>query len=157
MKVFFVFSLLICSRFGFSQSEADTLVFWEFAATLPVNEKGELQHDWGSETVHYLGNVKWISPSGKELELRIVSSYRRITEANGFKDQSVLALVKLSHVPVKVYDMVSRQNLPIGIVDNKLVYKVGASEISCALPAKLAERFCVDGLNCFPEAILVDI
>lgn len=157
MKLFFVISLLICSRLGFTQSEADTLVFWEYAATLPVNEKGELQHDWGSETVHYLGNVKWVSPSGKELELRIVSSYRRITEANGFKDQSVLALVKLSHVPVKIYDMVSRQNLPIGIADNKLIYKVGASEISCALPAKLAERFCVDGLNCFTEAVLVDI
>lgn len=157
MKLFFTLSVLFCARFGFAQSEADTMVFWEFAATLPENEKGELQHDWGSETVHYLGNVTWMSPSGKELQLRIVSSYRRITQANGFKDQSVLALVKMSHVPVKVYDMVSRQNLPIGIADNKLLYKVGASEISCALPAKLAERFCVDGLNCFTEAILVDI
>ena len=157
MKLFFTLAVFFCVRFGYAQSEADTVVFWEFAATLPLNEKGELQHDWGSETVHYLGNVKWLSPSGKELELRIVSSYRRITEANGFKDQSVLALVKMSHVPVKIYDLVSRQNLPIGIADNKLVYKVGASEITCGLPAKIAERFCVDGLNCFTEAILVDI
>lgn len=156
MKPLFVFAICLCTRIGISQ-EVDTLVFWEFAATLPETEKGELQHDWGSETVQYLGNVKWVSPSGKELELRIITSYRRITQANGFNDQSVLALVKINHVPVKIYDMVARQNLPLSIKENLLVYNVNGEEIARGLPAKLAERFCVEGLNCFGEAILTEI
>lgn len=148
----FVFLTLVSAA---QAQDTDTLLFWQFAAGLEADQKGELQHTWGSETVHYLGTVKWMSPSGKELELRIVSSYRRITKANGFNDQSVLALVKANHVPVKVYDLVSRQNLPIAIRENKLIYQVNGSEVSSALPAKIAERFCVDGLNCFEEATLI--
>lgn len=160
MKSFFAFVVCLSSFIGFAQDidpVADTLVFWEFAATLPENEKADLSHTWGSETVHYLGTVKFISPSGKELDLRIVSSYRRITKANGFNDQSVLALVKTNHVPVKIYDFVSRQNLPIGIRDNGLVYKINGAEKVVPLPAKLGERLCVEGLSCFAEAILVEI
>lgn len=139
----------------FSSYAQDTTQFWQFAENFTENQKGELQHNWGSETVQYLGTIKWISPSGKELEIRIITAYRRITEANGFKDQSVLALVKSNHVPVKIYDLVSRQNLPIAIKENKLVFVINGAEASSALPAKFAERFCVDGLNCFEEAILV--
>jgi len=157
MKSIIVFSFFIFSPLVFSQDEVDTLVFWEFAASLPEGEKGELAHDWGSETVQYLGKIKWMSPSGKELELRIVTSYRRITQANGFKDQSVLALVKINNIPVKIFDLVSRQNLPIAIRENKLIYKVNGAEVASALPAKLAERLCVEGLNCFEEAVLVEI
>lgn len=137
--------------------EADTVVFWEYAATLQPNTKGELQHVWGSETVHYLGSVKWTSPSGKDLDILIISSYRRITKANGFNDQSMLAIVKTNFVPVKIYDFVARQNLPIGIVDNQLVYKIDGTEVPVALPAKFAERLCVSGLNCFNEAVLGEI
>jgi len=154
MRTFFIACIFCIGQTAFSQ-EADTVLFWQFAANLAVNEKGDLQHNWGSETVHYLGTIKWMSPSGKELELRIVSSYRRITKANGFNDQSVLALVKANHTPVKIYDLVSRQNLPIAIKENNLVYSVNGAEIASALPAKLAERFCVDGLNCFEEATLI--
>lgn len=154
MRLLFLIYLFFALQSSFAQ-DADTTQFWQFAASLAENEKGELQHTWGSETVHYLGNVKWLSPSGKELELRIVSSYRRITKANGFNDQSVLALVKTNHVPVKIYDLVSRQNLPVGILENKLIYNVNGAEITSALPAKIAERFCVDGLNCFEEATLI--
>lgn len=153
MKVLFI-ALISWSMNVYSQ-QADTVMFWQFAAGFAADEKGVLEHNWGSETVHYLGNIKWVSASGKELELRIISSYRRITQANGFNDQSVLALVKANHTPVKVYDLVSRQNLPISIKENQLVYKVNGSEISAALPAKIAERFCVDGLNCFEEATLI--
>jgi hypothetical protein len=160
MKSFFTLLLCLGSYIGFTQEIdeiSDTIVFWEFAATLPENEKADLQHTWGSETVHFLGTVKFISPSGKELDLRIVSSYRRITKANGFNDQSVLALVKTNNVPVKIYDFVSRQNLPIGIRDNGLVYKIKDAEKVVPLPAKLGERLCVEGLSCFAEAILVEI
>ncbi len=160
MKSIYVFLLCLFSFIGFTQEVdevSDTIVFWEFAATLAENEKADLQHTWGSETVHYLGTVKFISPSGKELDLRIVSAYRRITKANGFNDQSVLALVKTNHVPVKIYDFVSRQNLPIGIRDNGLVYKINGAEKVIPLPVKLGERLCVEGLSCFAEAILVEI
>lgn len=156
MKKLIICLAILCSANLFSQEDSDTIMFWQFAASLGQNEKGELQHNWGSETVHYLGNVSWISPSGKALELRIVTSYRRITRANGFNDQSVLGLIKLNNTPVKIYDLVSRQNLPTGIRDNMLLYLVNGVEISSALPAKLAERFCVDGLNCFEEATLIN-
>lgn len=160
MKTFFSLIVCVSSILGSAQEVdeiSDTIVFWEFAATLPENEKADLQHTWGSETVHYLGTVKFISPSGKELDLRIVSSYRRITKANGFNDQSVLALVKTNNVPVKIYDFVARQNLPIGIRDNGLIYKIKDAEKVVPLPAKLGERLCVEGLSCFAEAILVEI
>lgn len=160
MKSSLVFLFVLLSYGGFSQdvdAEADTLVFWEFAATLTEGSKADLKHTWGSETVHYLGMVKFLTTSGKELDLRIVSSYRRITKANGFNDQSVLALVKTNHVPVKIYDFVSRQNLPIGIRDNGLIYKINNEEKVVPLPSKLGERLCVEGLNCFAEAILGEI
>lgn len=155
LKVVFTF-LIFTSLISFSQ-DADTVVFWEYAASLPEGEKGELQHEWGSETVQFLGIIKWLSPSGKELEIRVVSSYRRITKANGFNDQSVLALVKTNHVPIKIYDLVSRQNLPISIRNNKLVYLINKAETEVALPSKFGERLCVEGLNCFTEAVLVEI
>jgi hypothetical protein len=152
MKYFAALLLVFTLNYGYANH--DTLTFWEYAQHLAENEKQDRTHAWGSETVQYLGIVKWTSPSGKELDIRIVTTYRRITEANGFKDQSVLALVKHTHHLIKMYDFVSRQNLPIGIRDNMLVYKSGTSEITSAIPAKLAERFCVEGLNCFEEATL---
>ncbi|MBL7900150.1 MAG: hypothetical protein JNJ99_16565 [Crocinitomicaceae bacterium] len=159
---FIFFLLFIVSFFtAFSQDEispeSDTIVFWEYAAGLEPNTKGDLLHTWGSETVHFLGTVKWLNPSGKEIEIRIITSYRRITKANGFNDQSVLAIVKMNHVPVKIYDMVSRQNLPFAILENKLVYKINGSETPIALPSKFLERLCVEGLNCFAEAVLGEI
>lgn len=159
-KLFFLFCFC-ATLFSFGQSEvspeADTIVFWEFAAGLEANTKADLQHTWGSETVHYLGMLKFITPSGKEIDIRLITSYRRITKANGFNDQSVLAIVKTNHVPVKIYDFVSRQNLPIGIRDNGLVYLINGEEKIVELPAKLGDRFCVPGLNCFAEAVLVEI
>ena len=132
----------------------DSLSFWQFAANFEVNEKGTLDHSWGSETFQYLGTLKWNSPSGKELEIRIVTSYRRITEANGFKDQSLIALLKTNNEPIKIYDLVSRQNIPIRIENNLLVFDIKGSSLTSSLPAKFAERFCVEGLTCFDEAVL---
>lgn len=155
MRFFFLVFILNAS-FSYSQ-EADTLVFWEFATDFEIGAKADLQHDWGSETVQYLGIIKWTSPSGKELEIRVITSYRRLTKANGFNDQSVLALVKTNNVPIKIYDMVARQNLPLAIRNNALVYTINKAESEVALPAKFGERLCVEGLNCFAEAVLVEI
>lgn len=130
----------------------DTL-FWKFADSLEVGEVGKLEHDWGRESVRNLGIMKWTSPSGKELEIKIVTSYRQITQANGFQDASILALVKpsTSHL-IKAYDFVKRKNLPIEIRDNKLVYHPeGMEEFEADLPSKFAERFCVVGHTCFDE------
>jgi hypothetical protein len=161
MRIYLIL-LFICGTCSlFAQEgispEADTVVFWEHAATLEADTKSELLHTWGSETIHFLGIIQFVTPSGKEIDVRIISSYRRITKANGFNDQSVLAIVKTNHVPVKIYDFVSRQNLPIGIRDNGLVYKINGAEKVVPLPSKLGERFCVEGLSCFAEAILVEI
>ncbi|MBK7130877.1 MAG: hypothetical protein IPM74_19150 [Crocinitomicaceae bacterium] len=158
--IFFVFcALWNASLFAQDEisPEADTIVFWEYAAGLEPDTKGELAHTWGSETVHFLGTVKFVTPSGKEIDVRIITSYRRITQANGFNDQSVLAIVKTSHVPVKIYDLVSRQNLPFAIRDNGLVYKINGEEKVIPLPSKLGERLCIEGLNCFAEAVLGEI
>lgn len=161
MKFAFLLGFLFFSSLIFSQEEispeADTIVFWEYAAGLEPNTKGDILHTWGSETVHFLGTVKWLNPSGKEIEIRIITSYRRITQANGFNDQSVLAIVKMNHVPVKIYDMVSRQNLPIALKENSLVYKIKGVETPIALPTKFLERLCVEGLSCFAEAVLGEI
>lgn len=151
MKTIFCFLLFVAS---YSASAQDSLSFWQFASSFEANEKGTNEHTWGSETVQYLGTISWKSPSGKELEIRIVTSYRRITEANGFKDQSLIALVKANHEPIKIYDLVSRQNIPIRIENNLLVFDIKGAALTSALPAKFAERFCVEGLTCFDEAVL---
>ena len=145
-KAALVFSLLfsICS---FSQ---DT-TFWEYAKDYEINQSGSIHRDWGSETVTYLGTVSWKSPSGKVLQIRIITSYQKITQANGFNDRSILALVKTNHGLIKTYDMVKRQNLPLRVHEDVLIYNVNGLEVASELPAKFAERFCVDGLTCFSE------
>ena len=141
------FSLLVISTVGHAQ---DT-TFWEFAKDFEVGEKGTLKHDWGRDAVTYLGTVNWHSPSGKKLPIRIVTSYRQLTKANGFNDQSILALVKEDHTLIKAYDMVKRQNLPIRVENNSLVYQPDGEELTSPLPPKFAMRFCVRDLNCFTE------
>lgn len=141
-----IFSLFI-SLSVFSQ---DT-TFWEYARNYEVNESGSIHRDWGSETVTYLGTVSWKSPSGKILQIRIITSYQKITQANGFNDRSVLALVKTNHGLIKTYDMVKRQNLPLKAHDEVLIYNVNGLEVASELPLKFGERFCVDGLTCFSE------
>lgn len=145
-----VFALLILLATATISNAQDT-TFWEHAKHFKDGEKTIVERDWGREVVTYLGVIHWKSPSGKELKIRIVTAYQQITKANGFNDRSVIALVKGNHGLIKAYDLVSRQNLPIRIDDNKLIYKPSGEEISSALPTKFAERFCVDGLTCFSE------
>ncbi len=128
----------------------DTL-FWKFADSLQDGQVGMLKHQWGRESVRRVGTVTWMSPSGKELTLEIITCYRQIASANGFKDKSILALVKPGGHLVKSYDMVKKQNLPLEVRENNVVYKPAGTEILAALPAKLAERFCVEGMTCFNE------
>lgn len=136
---------------GFSSKAQDT-TFWEFARDFEEGQSGYMHHEWGSETITYLGTLVWTSPSGRELELRIVTTYRKITQANGFNDQSILALVKTDHSLVKTYDLVKRQNLPVSLRDNKMVFHPEPDlEILSALPPKFGERFCVDGMICYDE------
>ena len=152
MKLFYAFVFILALNTSYANH--DTLTFYEYAAGFAELEKGDRVHAWGSETIQYLGTITWVSPSGKELQIRIVTDYRRITEANGFKDQSILALVKTNNHLIRMYDLVSRQNLPTGIKDNKLVFASKAGESLSPLPEKFAERFCVEGMNCFEEAVL---
>ena len=128
--------------------------FWEHAFDYEVGQKETIDRDWGREVVHYLGVITWTSPSGKELEIRIVSSYQQITKANGFNDRCVLSLVKTNHKLIKSYDFVKRGNLPIDIRDNQLVYKIDGAEILSALPDKFGPRICVTGHTCFTEITL---
>ena len=137
--------------FGTTNALSQDSLFWEFADTLEIGEKGSLKHIWGSENITYLGEITWKSPSGKELQIRIVTSYRKITKANGFKDQSIIALVKTNHKLIKTYDLVKRQNLPFEIRDNILIYKENGEDVASPLPTKFSERFCVKGLSCFAE------
>jgi hypothetical protein len=135
--------------FGATNVLSQDSLFWEFAHDFEVGQQGSLKHDWGSENVTYLGEVSWKSPSGKELQIRIVTSYRKITEANGFSDQSIIALVKTNHTLIKAYDLVKRQNLPFEIRENTLIYKENGEDVPSPLPVKFSERFCVKGLTCF--------
>jgi hypothetical protein len=137
-----------------TSSKAQDTTFWEHAEEYEIGKKVTIDRSWGREVVTYLGIVSWKSPSGKELEIRIVTSYQQITKANGFNDRSLLALVKPNHQLIKCYDMVKRPNLPIKIVDNMLVYKLDGAEINSALPAKISARLCVQGHTCFSEIIL---
>lgn len=146
--VLLAFSFLFVLN-GFSNK--DTL-FWQYADTLQPGDIGRLDHKWGHENIKYLGVVTWKAPSGKILELRIVTSYRQITQANGFQDQSILAFVKPNHQLIRSYDMVERKNLPIEIRNNELVYDLkNKGELVAPLPHKIGERFCVIGHTCFSE------
>lgn len=145
-----VFTLLFVALTSISYSQDTT--FWAHAEEYEIGTKNIIERSWGREVVTYLGDVKWRSPSGKELTIRIVTSYQQLTQANGFNDRSVLALVKTNHALIKTYDMVKRKNLPLKIEDNLLIYEPKKGEqISSALPAKIAARLCVEGLTCFSE------
>ncbi|UKN00748.1 hypothetical protein K6119_13505 [Paracrocinitomix mangrovi] len=137
-----------------STTYAQDTTYWEHTWDYEAGESETIERDWGREVVTYLGTIEWKSPSGKILHIRIITSYQQITRANGFNDRSLVALVKTDHDLIKNYDFVSRQNLPIRIEDNKLVYKTSDGEITAALPTKFAARFCVPDLNCFSEFIL---
>lgn len=143
-------ALIFFSLFSIISFSQDT-TFWEYAKDFEINQSGSIHRDWGSETVTYLGTVSWKSPSGKTLQIRIITSYQKITQANGFNDRSLLALVKVNHGLIKTYDMVKRQNLPLKAHDDVLIYSVNGLEVASELPPKFGERFCVDGLTCFSE------
>lgn len=145
MKKLVLLLFVLVSSLSFSQDST----FWKFAGNFEAGEQGSLKHDWGSENVTYLGTVEWKSPSGKILEIKIITSYRKITQANGFNDKSILALVKTNNTLIKTFDMVKRQNLPLEIRDNELVFKPDATEIISAMPGKFTVRFCVEGMTCF--------
>lgn len=148
--------ILIISFFSlisFSSFSQDS-TFWEHTWDYEVGGKETIERDWGREVVTFLGVIEWTSPSGKKLHIRIISSYQQITKANGFNDRSLIALVKTNHEVIKVYDFVKRQNLPLRIEDNKLVYEKSGEVILSALPDKFAARFCVEGLTCFTEITL---
>ncbi|MEX1002522.1 MAG: hypothetical protein WDZ35_10450 [Crocinitomicaceae bacterium] len=152
MKQFIILAFIAITAHSSSAQDTDTdTTFWKFAKDFEVDEKGTLKQDWGREVVTYLGTINWRSAGGKTLQIRILTSYRQITQANGFNDQSLIALVKTNHQLIKAYDMVSRQNLPVRIENNELVYKANKAEITSALPAKFSARFCVKDLNCFTE------
>lgn len=148
------YSIIFILAFVFQHGHSQDTTFWELTADFEPGQKGSLKHEWGSETVTYLGTVIWKSPSGKELELRIVTTYRKITQANGFNDQSIVALVKTNNQLIKAYDFVKRQNLPLEIRNNQLVFKPDGSEIISPLPAKFGVRFCVEGMICYDEVEL---
>ncbi|MCG8574011.1 MAG: hypothetical protein MI810_03945 [Flavobacteriales bacterium] len=147
--VLFLFTFILLN--GFELKASDTANFWNYAKNFEAGQKETVEREWGRENIIYLGMMDWKTPSGKTVHLRIITSYRQITKANGFNDQSVLALVKTNNELIKIYDMVKRQNLPIEIRDNQLVYKPESDEILATLPVKFSQRFCVTGLNCFNE------
>ena len=137
-------------------SFAQDSTFWEHTWDYEIGQKEIIERDWGREIVYYLGEIAWTSPGGKELKIRIVTSYQQLTKANGFNDRSLIALVKTDHKVIKIYDMVKRHNLPVRIENNELIYKPDGDdgeEISSALPGKFTVRFCVKGLTCFDEVI----
>lgn len=152
MKLILSICILLSARLIFSQDSSQT--FYESGVHQEIGTKTTIERDWGREVVTYLGKVAWTSPSGKELELKIVTSYQQLTKANGFNDRSVLALVKMNNSLIKTYDMVKRQNLPLLIRNGALVYKKNGQELESPLPAKFSSRFCVEGLTCFTEISL---
>lgn len=147
---FTLFLFLFLGTGAFAQDST----FWEHTWDYEAGQKEKIERDWGREIVSYLGDMTWKTPSGRELTIRIVTSYQQITKANGFNDRCLIALVKPDHKVIKIYDMVKRHNLPIRIENNELVYKPDGEdgeEISSALPVKFSARFCVKGLTCFNE------
>ncbi len=149
MKVFVLSSLLLIGLVSFSQDSTGT--FYEVAVNNEIGDKETIERDWGREVVTYLGTAVWTSPSGKKLDIKIVTSYQQLTKANGFNDRSVIALVKSNNSLIKTYDLVKRQNLPIKIVDNMLIVMENGAEVKSPLPKKFSERFCIEGLTCFNE------
>ena len=98
--------------------------------------------------------MDWKSPTGKDLQIKIVTTYQKITKANGFNDRSLLAIMTSTDKLVKMYDMVKRQNLPNAIENNKLIFHSAKDDhIESELPKKFGVRFCVVGLTCFNEYI----
>lgn len=147
MRFLCVLFLIIVGTFSHSQ---DT-TFWDYARDLEINEGITVKRSWGSERVTYIGTIEWTSPSGKILQIKVVTTYRQIKQANGFNDQSVIALLKTNHELIKTYDMVKRQNLPVKISEGYLIYNLNGLEVASELPDKFSERFCVDGLTCFAQ------
>lgn len=150
MRQYFIVFILF---FTSVSAHAQDTTFWEHTWDYEAGQKEIIERDWGREVVTYLGEMTWRSPSGKELNIRIITSYQQITKANGFNDRSLLALVKTDHDLIKTYDFVKKQNLPIRIENNELIYDKSGEEISSALPPKFSARFCVQGLHCFNEFI----
>ena len=146
-------SLIVAIPF-LGSTQDSTVTFWEFAKDFEAGQISSQNHEWGSEEITYLGTINWESPSGKKLEIRVVVAWRKITQANGFNDQSVLALVKTNNGLIKTYDFVKRQNLPFKIENNELIYTINGAKAASPLPTKFSERFCVDGLTCFAEVDL---
>jgi hypothetical protein len=146
---------LLCILFISFHSFASDSTFWHVARNWEVGEKQTIERSWGRENVTYLGMMDWKTASGKTVQIKIVTSYRQITKANGFNDQSIIALVKTNNHLIKTYDLVKRQNLPLKIQDNQLYYKPDgeseAKEILSALPRKFSERFCITGMTCYDE------
>lgn len=152
MKLILSTFALFSSLLLFAQDSSQT--FYEAGVQQEIGAKQTIEREWGREVVTYLGTVSWTSPSGKELEIKIVTSYQQLTKANGFNDRSVLALVKMNNGLIKTYDMVKRHNLPLLIRDGALVYKQNGQELISPLPATFSARFCVEGLTCFSEISL---
>lgn len=150
MSKLFFFLFFFSAFFSFS---ADS-TFWAAASDFEVSEKRTFEHDWGRENVTFLGTMEWKTPSGKTVVLRVLTCYRQITQANGFKDESIIVLVKTNHRLIKQYDMVKRQNLPLKIVDNQLYIKPDGAdgrEVFASLPVKLSQRFCITGMTCYEQ------
>jgi len=150
MKKFLLLGLL----FSALTTVAADSTFWGAARGFELGEKRTFEHEWGRENVTYLGTMEWKTPSGKTVELRILTCYRQITQANGFKDESILALVKTNHRLIKQYDMVKRQNLPLEIRDNQLYLKPDGEdgrEVLASLPVKFSQRFCITGMTCYEQ------
>lgn len=153
-----VLSILFISSFfvGFGQqhtTKGDT-AFFDFVPEMEPGETTFHHHEWGSENITYLGLMDWKSPTGKDLQIKIVTTYQKITKANGFNDRSLLAIMTSTNKVVKMYDMVKRQNLPNAIEDNNLIFHSAKDDhIVMALPERFGERFCVSGLTCFQEYV----
>jgi hypothetical protein len=151
MKLIISTFLFFIGAASVAQNSTKASTFYEVAVANEIGYKETIERDWGREVVIYLGTANWTSPSGKELQIKIVTSYQQLTKANGFNDRSVLALVKMNNTLIKTYDLVKRKNLPVKIVDHKLIFNENGVEVESPLPKKFSERFCVEGLTCFNE------
>ncbi|MFT4601125.1 MAG: hypothetical protein ACI857_001303 [Arenicella sp.] len=151
MKLIISTFVLLLGILSYSQDATEVGPFYDVGVNNEIGHRETIERSWGREVVVYLGVITWRSPSGKELDIKIVTSYQQITKANGFNDRSLIALVKTNHTLIKTYDLVKRQNLPIRIAGEMLIYKEGDKEVESPLPRKFSERFCVEGLTCFSE------
>ncbi|MCH2234936.1 MAG: hypothetical protein MK078_11855 [Crocinitomicaceae bacterium] len=146
--LFFVSGLCLAQENTVSGDTA----FYDFVPEMGPGETTFHHHEWGSENITYLGLMDWKSPTGKDLKIKVVTTYQKITKANGFNDRSLLAIITSTNKLVKMYDMVKRQNLPNAIENNKLIFHSAKDDhIESELPRKFGERFCVTGLTCFNE------